>query len=109
MTVLEGIDSELQLALAICGHDGLISEAELAVLREHFCATQGMSSDDFEQSIDSFFAHNMPLELLLSAVKNKEDALRVAESAAAADGLDLTENWALLKCRALMSSGLSDL
>lgn len=105
----KSMENELQLALAVCGHDGLISEAELAVLRDYFCSEQGMAADDFEDSIDVFFSDDAPLELLLSAVDDKEAALRVAESAAAADGLDLTENWALLKCRALMSSGLSDL
>ena len=105
----KSMESELQLALAICGHDGLISEAELAVLRDYFCAERGMTGGDFEKSIDSFFSDDAPLELLLSAVENKDGTLLVAESAAAADGLELTENWALLKCRALMSSGLSDL
>ncbi|MDA9836527.1 hypothetical protein N9C20_02180 [Luminiphilus sp.] len=105
----KSMGNELQLALAVCGHDGLISEAELAVLRDYFCAERSMTTDDFDNAIDEFFSSDAPLELLLSAVENKEGALRIAESAATADGLDLAENWALLKCRALVSSGLSDL
>lgn len=105
----EILENELQLALAICGHDGLISEAEVAVLISHFCNEKQMTSSAFERGVDLFFSNETPIELLLSAVDNKEDVLRVAEIAAAADGLDITENWALLKCRALMAAGLSDL
>ena len=110
MPILENnLKSELQLALAICAHDGWISEAELAVLEEHYCSIVKLPRGEFEAAIDDFFASDAPVEVLLSDVVEKVKTLELAELAASADGLDQAENWALIKCRKLIELGLADL
>ena len=103
------LKNELQLALAICAHDGWISEAELEVLKEHYCDQSDLTQDKFERAIDEFFGSEAPIEVLLSAVSDKEKTLELAEIAASADGLDQAENWALVKCRRLIELGLADI
>ena len=104
----DSLNNELQFALAICAHDGWISDAELKVLQEHYCDHSRMSLDEFESAIDEFFESNAPLEILFSGVADKQKALKIAELAASADGLDQAENWALIKCRQLLELGLAD-
>ena len=91
----------LNLALAICGHDGYLSDSEIGVLIEYFCARNSMSAEDFTTVIDAFFDSDDQLEALVAAVADTKDALDVAEKAAASDGLDPRENFALMRCRQL--------
>ena len=89
----------LNLALAICGHDGYLSDTELGVLNEYFCTTYSMSEDNFVAAVDAFFESEEQLEVLVAAVTDTEAALDIAEEAAASDGLDPRENFALVRCR----------
>lgn len=89
----------LNLALAICGHDGYLSDTELGVLNEYFCMTYSMPEDNFVAAVDAFFESEEQLEVLVAAVTDTEAALDIAEEAAASDGLDPRENFALVRCR----------
>jgi hypothetical protein len=89
----------LNLALAICGHDGYLSDTELGVLNGYFCATNSMLGEDFSAAVDAFFDSEEQLEALVAAVADTETALDIAEEAAASDGLDPRENFALIRCR----------
>ena len=89
----------LNLALAICGHDGYLSDTELGVLNEYFCTANSMSEDDFAAAVEEFFNSDEQLDALVAAVTDTVAALDIAEEAAASDGLDLRENFALVRCR----------
>ena len=93
------LEPALNLALAICGHDGYLSDTELDVLNEYFCATYSMSEDDFAAAVDAFFNSEEQLEVLVAGVADTAAALDIAEKAAASDGLDPRENFALVRCR----------
>ena len=98
------LEPALNLALAICGHDGYLSDTELDVLNEYFCATHSMSEDDFAAAVDAFFDSEEQLEALMAAVTDTVTALDIAEEAAASDGLDPRENFALVRCRQFSQS-----
>lgn len=89
----------LNLALAICGHDGYLSDTELGVLSGYFCATHSMSEGEFAAAVDAFFDSEEQLDALVAAVSDTKTALDIAEEAAASDGLDPRENFALVRCR----------
>ena len=95
--------AQINLALAICAHDGLISEAEVASLRSHYCDSGIIAESDFEQIIEVFFDEEKSLEERFSDVDDTGYALQISEEAASADGLDIRENFALQKCYVMHS------
>lgn len=101
---MEGqIQAQIHLALAICAHDGFISDAEVASLREHYCGAGKVTEEELETLVDEFFESDFTLAKLFVAVEDKEFVLDVAAEAASADGLDIRENFALERCRRFMA------
>lgn len=96
----EQIKCEMLLIMGICAHDGLLSTQELEHIKSAYPSDQ-TDDAEFDELIDTFFQSTGTLEQLFEQVTNIERALSVAELAAAADGLDIRENLALLKCRRL--------
>ena len=96
----EQIKCEMLLIMGICAHDGLLSTQELEHIKSAYPSDQ-TDDAEFDELIDPFFQSTGTLEQLFEQVTNIERALSVAELAAAADGLDIRENLALLKCRRL--------
>lgn len=96
----EQIKCEMLLIMGICAHDGLLSTQELEYIKSAYPSDQ-TDDAEFDELIDTFFQSTGTLEQLFEQVTNIERALSVAELAAAADGLDIRENLALLKCRRL--------
>lgn len=97
---MEGqIQAQIHLALAICAHDGFISDTEVASLRGYYCGAGKVTEDELETLVDEFFEHDFTLEQLFAAVEDKEFTLGIAAEAASADGLDIRENFALERCR----------
>ncbi|MDC1116963.1 hypothetical protein OAS73_03680 [Luminiphilus sp.] len=103
----EQIKAQINLALAVCAHDGLISDAEIAFLQTHFCDSGKVTEFEMEELVDAFFEDERPLEELISLVDDVDYALRVSKEAASADGLDIRENFALERCYRLSSEKLS--
>ena len=103
----EQIEAQINLALAICAHDGLISGAEIASLQSHFCDSGKVTESEMEGLVDAFFEDERTIEELISVVDDVDYALRVSEEAASADGLDIRENFALERCYRLSSEKLS--
>lgn len=101
------IEAQMNLALAICAHDGLISDAEIVSLRSHFCDSGNVTESEMEDVIDAFFEDERTIEELISLVDDVDYALRVAAEAASADGLDIRENFALERCYRLSCEKLS--
>ncbi len=97
-SVNEELHAQIALALAICAHDGLLSDAEIASLRSTYCDTGRVKNSEMEQIIDVFFEEDKTLEELFSAVDDVDFTLQISEEAASADGLDLKENFALKRC-----------
>jgi hypothetical protein len=90
------------LVMGICAHDGLLSTQELEHIKYAYFGDCGDTAE-FESLIDDFFGSSETLEHLLAQVADTGRALAVAEVAAAADGLDIRENLALMKCKSLLS------
>lgn len=63
-----------------------------------------MNKIEFERLIDEFFDTTETLEQFFKQVINVERTLSIARLAATADGLDIRENQALLKCRSLATA-----
>lgn len=103
----EQITAQIYLALAICAHDGLISDAEIASLQSHFCDSGKVTESEMEGLVDAFFEDERTIEELIFIVNDVDYALRVAEEAASADGLDIRENFALERCYRFSSEKLS--
>jgi len=100
----EQIEHEIMLVMGICAHDGLLSSQELDQIKSAYI--KDLQNDiEFEGLIDRFFDTTATLEQLFGQVANVERALSVAEIAAAADGLDIRENLALLRCKNLVAAG----
>jgi hypothetical protein len=99
----EQVKAQIKLALAVCAHDGLISDAEIAFLRSHYCGLGRITESEMERIIDAFFDEDESLEELICAVDNIDYALRVSEEAASSDGLDIKENFALERCYRITS------
>lgn len=97
------LKSEIMLVMGICAHDGLLSSQELDHIRSAYFGDQS-NEIEFERLIDEFFDTTETLEQLFERVINVERALSIAGLAAAADGLDIRENLALLKCRSLAAA-----
>ena len=95
----EQIRAQINLALAICAHDGLISDKEVDSLRVHYCRAGKISESELEDLVDDFFEQDFTLEHLFAAVEDKDFTLSIAAEAASADGLDIRENFALERCR----------
>ena len=53
----KSMENELQLALAVCGHDGLISEAELRCFEIIFVRA-GHDGGRIDNAIDLFFSND---------------------------------------------------
>ena len=103
----EQIQAQINLALAICAHDGLISDAEIASLQSHFCGSGKVTESEMESLVDAFFEDERTIEELISLVDDIDYALQVSKEAASADGLDVRENLALERCYRLSSEKLS--
>jgi copper homeostasis protein CutC len=97
------LKNEIMLVMGICAHDGLLSSQELNYIRSAYFGDQS-NEVEFERLIDEFFDMTETLEQLFERVSNVERALSLAGLAAAADGLDIRENLALLKCRSLAAA-----
>ena len=95
------IEAQINLALAICAHDGLISDAEIASLVSQYSDSEKITKSEIEQLVDAFFDDDKTLEELILLVDDLEYALQVSENAASADGLDIRENFALQRCKRL--------
>ncbi len=95
------LHAQVSLALAICAHDGLISDAEIAYLRSIYCDTGRLTLSEMEKIIDAFFEEDKSLEELFFAVDDIDITLQISEKAASVDGLDLKENFALQRCHRL--------
>ena len=102
----EQIQAQINLALAICAHDGLISDAEIASLQSHYCDSGRITESEMERLVDAFFEEEKTLEELIALVDDVDYALRISEEAASADGLDIRENFALERCYRLISEKL---
>ena len=83
------VKAQINLALAICAHDGLISDSEVSLLKSHFCGLGKITESELNDLIDNFFEHDDSLEQLFTAVDDIDYALRISAEAASADGLDL--------------------
>ena len=95
------------VCLAICAADGFISSEEEEVLESSFLRLFGISKEEFQRIIDLFFEDSREIEAFLDTVHQKRiraQLLEIAESAAAADGLDITENIAWNKCNLYWSN-----
>jgi hypothetical protein len=105
MAVIDAeIKSGLLVCLSICAADGLISIEEEKTLEDLFFRDLNVTEIDFKYIVDSFFSHKIPIEDYLQGVEQivlKRKFLTIAKEAAAADGLDITENIALEKCKKL--------
>ena len=86
-----------------------MSETELNALSDYYCGGDREKEKQFAKLIDIFFEQDSTLEQLLEATCYSRAALKVAENAAASDGLDPRENIALRKCENLMQQHMSDL
>ena len=78
----EQIQAQINLALAICAHDGLISDAEIASLQSHYCDSGRITESEMERLVDAFFEEEKTLEELLSLVDDVDyptQILRVRE------------------------------
>lgn len=87
--------AEALLIIAICAHDGYLSEPELAFIKAHCFSDQ---DNDFDALIDNFFETDQTLEEIFFAVTDPLPVLELAAEAAAQDGLDIRENLALQRC-----------
>jgi hypothetical protein len=94
----EQVKAQINLALAVCAHDGLISDMEISSLRSHFCGLDKITEAELDRLVDDFFEQDLSLEQLFAAVDDSDYALRISAEAASADGLDIRENFALERC-----------
>lgn len=101
------IQAQIHLALAICAHDGFISDTEVASLRSYYCEAGKVTEAELELLVDEFFEHDFTLEQLFTAVEDQEFTLGIAAAAASADGLDIRENFALERCRQFIGKNSS--
>ena len=99
---MENFEDNLLFCLAICGHDGLISQGEEECLFEIFREYYSVNRNAFDLIVDKFFESNSTLEDLLSKISDQQLVLAWAEKAAQADGLDIRENIALQRCSQLL-------
>lgn len=101
----EWLISAVKLCLTVCAHDGLLSEAEeheiARLFNEHF----SLDFQVFDSILDSFFDSCELMENLVAELSDSKHIpliLKIAHEAAASDGLDVRENLALLKAKALL-------
>lgn len=101
MASIENIKACVKVAACVCGKDGVISQIEelkmLEMLTEHF---PECGNEVFEQALDEFFESDQQIEDYLALVRDhdlRRFTLELAETSAAADGLDPRENVALEK------------
>lgn len=100
---MDNFENNLLFCLAICGHDGLISQGEEKCLFELFSDHYSIDKQTFDLVVDKFFESNSTLEDFLSKISDQKMILSWAEKAAQADGLDIRENIALQKSTQLLS------
>ena len=99
----EEVKNGALVCLAICAADGFISIDEEEVLEAKFETHFNVTKTEFQKIIDFFFESSSQIETFLEGVhqkKLKHQILNIAKEAAAADGLDITENIAWNKCKA---------
>ena len=100
--VTEEIKNGAFVCLAICAADGFISTEEEEVLEANFEEYFNVTKAEFQNMIDCFFESSSQVEVFLEGVEGKklrQRLLQIAKEAAAADGLDITENIAWNKCK----------
>ena len=99
---MKNFENNLLFCLAICGHDGFISQGEEECLFELFSEHYSLDKETFDLVVDKFFESNSTLEDLVSKISDQKLVLSWAEKAAQADGLDIRENIALQKSSQLL-------
>ena len=99
---MTNLENNLLFCLAICAHDGLISQREEECLFELFTEYYSVDRKNFDLIIDKFFESNSTLEDLAFRISDHKLVLSWAEKAAQADGLDIRENIALQKSSQLL-------
>jgi len=97
-------EDEVLLCLAICAQDGILSSSELELIESYFNEKHGITSAEFENTIDRFFEENETIEEIFRKVDDPAEILEVALRAAAADGLELRESFAYEKCLKMLES-----
>jgi hypothetical protein len=98
------IRSGLLVCLSICAADGFVSLEEEEALQRRFIDDLNVTEIDFKDIVNVFFDDKAPIEIYLKGVQREElrrNFLEIAKEAAAADGLDITENIAWKKCKIL--------
>lgn len=106
---IENLDVVVKVAACVCGKDGVISQPEEeAILASVLLEFPSYSLTRFNQVLDDFFDEDYQLEDYLAQVHDKclkGFTIKLCESSASADGLDIKENIALHKVK-LMLGGL---
>lgn len=95
---LDDISASVKVAACVCAIDGLISQAEEAIMFQIVLEKfPDYKIDDFNTAIDDFFESNEQIEDYLIGITNLEMryfTLQLCEKSASADGLDFRENLA---------------
>lgn len=91
----------LKIASCICGKDGLISGSEIDMMFQIASKKYpSFTMEDFEKILDEFFDSEEQIEDYLNQIENlelREFTLKLSETSASVDGLDIRENIALKK------------
>jgi hypothetical protein len=95
--------NSIKLCLCICGYDGLISDIEIKTLYKLYKAKSGITRDQFDEVVDSYFNSDESLDELFAAAQPLTDEMEIAYQAAGSDGLDIRENIALKICTSLLT------
>ena len=99
------IEIALNICLAVCAQDGLVSDIEEEVLAASFEKEFKLSKSEFEQVVINFFDSDESIDNYIE--KLDDDGLNrkiidFSEKAASSDGLDLRENIALQKVKMIL-------
>jgi hypothetical protein len=103
---IEDLDIVVKIAACVCGKDGVISQTEENKMYELVHQSYpSYSISHFNLILDSFFAEDTQIEEYLELVSESDEksfCLNLCEESASADGLDIKENIALQKVRAIL-------
>ena len=101
------IEVALDICLAVCAQDGLVSDLEEKTLAAIFEHEFNLDKRKFDEFVDNFFASDESIESYLSKLNDDSLHLRIieySEKAASSDGLDIRENIAFQKVKLFLGA-----
>ena len=99
------IEIALDICLAVCAQDGLVSDVEEEALSISFEREFRLSKSKFVEFVDNFFNSDESIDDYISKLTEESlnnKIIEFSEMAASADGLDIRENIALQRIKSTL-------